>query len=153
MWLGLTVCMVGSRVDLVESSTQLLIDSVWWKYNACVRWQNTQTASRSVTRIARVEGGGWGLFMVISTLGWHTAIRTVYGSSLATGDTPPAPPYQNISNNNKKIFWNVFNPLLRWYLLTICCWRMAPWRYLTRTNTIHTPCGHWSSCGTIRDPN
>ena len=26
--------MVGSRVDLVELSTQLLIDSVWWKYNA-----------------------------------------------------------------------------------------------------------------------
>ena len=56
---------MGSRVDLVESSTQLLIDSV-----SGGNIMHVQTASRSVTRIARVAGGGWGLFMVISTL--HT---------------------------------------------------------------------------------
>ena len=64
---------------------------LWWKYNAYVRWQNMQTASRSVTRIARVAGGGWGLFMVISTLGWHTADKNCVQQQLGDSRHTPGP--------------------------------------------------------------
>ena len=61
---------------------------------------------------------------------------------------------QNISNDNnkKKPDWippsqSSPPPLVGrkvWYLLAICCKKVAPWSYLTRTNTIHTPLVHWS---------